>query len=199
MTVRWEDYFEYDETCESCLRWKVERRSGNLLLAVPGQMAGSASGTPYYRVQLDKKLYAAHRVIWEMFNGPIGKGLQVDHKDLNKMNNKIENLRPVTRQVNCRNRHLRSDSSTGINGVRRRVRTRMSGSTFESWVARYQPLNGARTCREFSIGKYGEEQAKKLALDWLETIKDENKHIDMYSENHGKRKTKNEYQAATCL
>lgn len=184
--MNWRDYFEYDEACESCLKWKVEIRHGGLLLAVPGQMAGTRFKGLYYRVQLDKKIYTAHRIIWEMFNGAIGTGLQVDHKDLDKSNNRIANLRPVTRQVNCRNRPLRRDSSTGINGVTRRVRTLPSGGVYESWIARYLPLDGDRISKEFSIKKFGEDRAKELALDWLKTVKEVDNRTDMYAENHGK-------------
>lgn len=186
MKINWGDYFEYDEACDSCLRWKVGIQIRGITLTVPGQMAGTIKNGPYYRVQLDKKLYAVHRIIWEMFSGAIGVGLQVDHKDLNKTNNKIGNLRTVTRQVNCRNRPLRCDSRTGINGVSRRTRTLSSGSMFESWVARYVRLDGRRLCKEFSIGKFGEDAAKELALDWLRKIKEANADADMYAENHGK-------------
>jgi hypothetical protein len=40
--------------------------------------------------------------------------------------------------------------------------------------------------KEFSVGKYGEEAAKTLALGWLENIKRVSQDTDMYAENHGK-------------
>lgn len=41
-----------------------------------------------------------HRLIWEAFNGPIPKGLQINHKDENKLNNCLSNLEMVTPQYN---------------------------------------------------------------------------------------------------
>jgi hypothetical protein len=41
-----------------------------------------------------------HRLVAEHFIGNIGKGLEVNHKDLNKHNNHIDNLEIVTRREN---------------------------------------------------------------------------------------------------
>lgn len=44
----------------------------------------------------------AHRVVWEAANGPIPDGLQINHKDLNKTNNRLDNLEVVTGAENIR-------------------------------------------------------------------------------------------------
>ena len=58
----------------------------------------------YYKVQLSwnskYKNYYVHRLIWEAFNGPIPKGMQINHKDENKLNNCLSNLEMVTPQYN---------------------------------------------------------------------------------------------------
>lgn len=59
------------------------------------------------------------RVIWELHNGPIPYGLEIDHKDLNSKNNRIENLRLATKSQNQCNTALRADNSTGFKGVTR--------------------------------------------------------------------------------
>jgi hypothetical protein len=41
-----------------------------------------------------------HRVVWEAFNGPIQGRLEVNHKDLNRTNNRLDNLELVTHQEN---------------------------------------------------------------------------------------------------
>ena len=58
----------------------------------------------YYTVNLSwnskYNTYLVHRLIWEAFNGPIPKGLQINHKDENKLNNCLSNLEMVTPQYN---------------------------------------------------------------------------------------------------
>ena len=58
----------------------------------------------YCRVNLcwngKHKQYCVHRLVWEAFNGPIPKGLQINHKDENKLNNCLTNLEVVTPQYN---------------------------------------------------------------------------------------------------
>lgn len=44
----------------------------------------------------------AHRIIWEWANGPIPEGMQINHKDLNKQNNRIDNLELATNLENMR-------------------------------------------------------------------------------------------------
>ena len=43
-----------------------------------------------------------HRLVWEAFNGPIPGRLEVNHKDLNRTNNRLENLELLTHQENVR-------------------------------------------------------------------------------------------------
>jgi len=43
---------------------------------------------------------AVHRVMWESFIGPIQDRLEINHKDLNRSNNRLDNLELVTHQQN---------------------------------------------------------------------------------------------------
>ncbi len=43
---------------------------------------------------------AVHRVMWEAFNGRIEGRLEINHKDLDRANNKLDNLEIVTHQQN---------------------------------------------------------------------------------------------------
>ena len=53
----------------------------------------------------------------QLLMGRASDGLQWDHIDRNKMNNRRSNLRAVTHQVNGRNRSLQCSNTTGHVGV----------------------------------------------------------------------------------
>ena len=82
-----------------------------------GRIAGSLKPNGYRQVYLFGKLYQAHRVIYEMANGPISKGYQIDHIDRNPSNNSLSNLRQTTHRGNAINTGLRSTNTSGVKGV----------------------------------------------------------------------------------
>jgi len=99
------------------LIWKVSRGR-----AVAGAIAGSLNpgSDGYVRVMIDRLSYRAHRLIYLWHHGhcpPL-----VDHKDTNRSNNRIENLRPRTNKQNCRNRAGAniSNVSTGLRNIHRK-------------------------------------------------------------------------------
>ena len=44
---------------------------------------------------------SVHRLMWEAFNGPIPGRLEINHKDLDRANNRLDNLELVTHQQNA--------------------------------------------------------------------------------------------------
>ena len=96
------DYYSahiyYDETSPTFLRNKYTRNSRALKDAPQGCLNGGGGG--YTTIALDGVRLQVHRVIWEMFNGPIPKGLVIDHIDSNRQNNKISNLQCITMAAN---------------------------------------------------------------------------------------------------
>ena len=63
------------------------------------------------------KGHLAHRILYEMANGPIPEGLQIDHMDQNKGNNALSNLRLATNTENMRNTGAYSNNTSGVKGV----------------------------------------------------------------------------------
>lgn len=47
-----------------------------------------------------QKIYKAHRLVWEAFNGPIPEGIQVNHINEIKTDNRLENLNLMTPKEN---------------------------------------------------------------------------------------------------
>lgn len=69
-----------------------------------GGMMSKLMRNGYYmtNAQYNKKEYyfMEHRVIWVWHNGPIPKGLVINHKDYNRANNNIDNLEVLTQKEN---------------------------------------------------------------------------------------------------
>ena len=65
-------------------------------------MCSLANRNSYKRVQLNKKLYSVHCLVWQTFRGVIPNGMVIDHIDGNRGNNALSNLRLVSQSENMR-------------------------------------------------------------------------------------------------
>jgi len=72
---------------------------------------------PYCNVLVGDITLKEHRAIWILHNGPIPDGMQLDHRDGNSKNNRIENLRLCTVTQNNQNKALYSNGKSGFKGV----------------------------------------------------------------------------------
>jgi len=81
-----------------------------------GKKAGTKRPDGYHSVGINNSLFLTHRIIWEMHNGPIPKGLEVDHIDTDRSNSRIENLRLATKRQNGHNT-LRLSNLGSMRGV----------------------------------------------------------------------------------
>lgn len=68
------------------------------------------------RCKATKKSFSfyVHRLLWELFVGPIPDGYQIDHKDGNSLNNSLDNLRLATPSQNSINRKGYSKKIKGV-------------------------------------------------------------------------------------
>lgn len=105
----WSEYFEYRD---GELFWLVNTGKRRLI----GLSAGVLT-RGYIQIKCQGKQAFAHRVIWEMFHGCIPPGVFIDHIDHNRSNNKIDNLRLVTKQQNNMNRSINKENPYGYKGV----------------------------------------------------------------------------------
>lgn len=98
---------KYDTTSPSCLMWLKGRRAG--------AVAGTKKAKGYWEVQVCGKKLRAHRLIWEMHNGPIPEGYVVDHINQDPGDNRLENLRLATpSENNCNARRAEREHPRGV-------------------------------------------------------------------------------------
>lgn len=83
-----------------------------------GKVAGcSMKDTGYITIRICNSLHLAHRLAWIVTHGSIDDSMDIDHQNGIKSDNRIENLRLVTRKVNAKNASRSKSNSTGITGV----------------------------------------------------------------------------------
>lgn len=112
------------------------------------------------RVWANGRSHKVHRIIWEMHNGTIPEGMEVDHIDHNRLNNAIENLRLVTHRGNAVNQSLRSTNKSGLNGIswdkaRNKWVARIYDHGKQIPLGRYSNIDDAIAARKEAELRYG--------------------------------------------
>lgn len=186
--MEFSEFLYYDESSPSCLRWKVSRYSGehgNICMVSAGDVAGFLCNTHgYWFVKVCGRRYAAHRVILSLW-GFCCTGKVADHINQNKLDNRIDNLRVVSRPINSRNQPKRKNNKSGVTGVSRKTRQNKGGEV-SYYVAQWQGEDGNTCGKYFSINMYGEDAAFKLACDFrLLMIENANMCGAGYTDRHG--------------
>ena len=93
-----------------------------------GTVAGVISKLGYRQVFIDGAKYTASRLIWLMQTGRWPKD-EIDHRNTIKDDNRWKNLRIATRSENCRNKHKKDGTRSGLKGVSWNTKC-------QKWVAR---------------------------------------------------------------
>lgn len=79
----------------------------------------------------------------------------VDHINRDPLDNRLSNLREATFKMNNNNVSMHRNNTSGFTGVR---------FADGRWIARLE-FDGKNISKSFSIKKYGEEEAKRLAIE----------------------------------
>jgi hypothetical protein len=84
--------------------------------------------------------------------------LVCDHINHKTFDNRSDNLRIITQELNMRNCKVKKNNKTGINGIH-------YDQTAHRWQA-YIRHDGKQYKSTFSVNKYGDDEAKQLAIEW---------------------------------
>lgn len=138
-------------------RWRVRRRNQYFERDwFPGTLNGH-DNYRYYTIMINQHSYPVSVLAWFYMTGEWKKG-QIDHKDVNSLNNRWDNLREATSSQNHYNTRVRRDNNLGVKWV----------SLFNTKYKTYYRVSiRNHTVRYFKLFKTLEEaktNAKEMAL-----------------------------------
>jgi hypothetical protein len=135
------------------LVWKVRRNSFGGKIK-PGVVAGCIGTHGYRLIRVQGLLRHAHQWVWYWHKGEWpDKASDIDHVNANRDDNRIENLRQVSRAQNMWNQDLRVDNTSGVIGVgfdRRREKwfAVIKADKERFWLGYYQSYEAAVAARK---------------------------------------------------
>ena len=113
--------------------------------------------TGYGMCHVLRKTKWAHRIGWELYGGPIPKGLVIDHLCRNKVCVRYDHLEPVTQKENLHRSEL-----TGPGANIRKTHCK-NGHGFTPENTRISKSNGQRSCRACHASWERQRRAKLKA------------------------------------
>ena len=121
-----------------------------------GQEVGCIHQTGYRHVTWQGKVYKVHRLIYLLEHGYLPK--EIDHINGNRQDNRLENLRDVTRSQNQFNKSMCKNNTSGSRGVSWHKKS-------SSWVVRVCTNNKSK-----SIGYFKDLELAGLVADEARSI-----------------------------
>lgn len=155
--INWNDYFYYDETSPSCLRWKIDRYTGHhqtRIVMHKGDVAGTLN-EGRWAVGCNNKLFRVHRVILQMQGTELLPKDVVDHINGDTSDNRVVNLRKATYKINAQNMGRKSTNTSGKTGVKWSDKLRSNGSVDSYATAFWKDKFGKQRHRSFSVRTHG--------------------------------------------
>ncbi len=149
------------------LIWKshLSVRSQTKTGSIAGSITPGRSST-YRYIKIGGKRYKSANLIWLYHTGEKPESI-LDHINHDGCDDRIENLREVTKQENSQNQKLRTTNTSGAVGVNK---------NYDKWQARIHDKDGNRV----SLGIYDSFEEAVIARKAAEAVMG-------YHENHGKK------------
>ena len=147
--LHFKDVVRYED---GCVYWVKPAKYSN---AKPGDRAGSLHPNGYRKLSYRKIQVMEHRVIWMLHHGEIPDGLEIDHINRNKADNRIENLRLATSRQNAHNIKKRDLPPCVEATTSGRLRARVSVNGSNKLVGTYDTIQEAIAARDKFIEAIG--------------------------------------------
>lgn len=184
-------YFYYDESSPTCLRWKSGGRLKykGIEEIKNGDVAGCFCSAKDGRLQvtLDGVAYPVSAVVYKLvYSENVPNNYVIDHIDGNQKDNRVKNLRIVSRAINSRNCKKRDNNSSGWNGIHWATKTGKLGQPMLYCCATWYDLLGNNRRKYFRVDYLGIMPALVEAVRYRKMKIDElNKLGAGYLERHG--------------
>jgi hypothetical protein len=179
-------HFYYDETSPTCIRAKHAWTTNGGLRREAGAAVGWRHPSGYYFVKIGAQSYSVHRLVWVLHHGNIDSTKPVDHRNRDRGDNRISNLRLVDRVLNDRNKRKLDRNTSGVTGVSYQELPDHKGGVIRYWRATWKDLNGRQHGKAFNIEKLGSEAAFQAACSFrLKQIELLNDRGAGYTDDHG--------------
>lgn len=107
----------YRTAIGNCANWNANNSNKEAL--------GCKNANGHKHGAINHVRYLAHRVVWTMVYGR-APDMDIDHINHDPSDNRIKNIREVTRSENQRNMSMRKDNKSGVCGVRRNPTQKIS-------------------------------------------------------------------------
>jgi hypothetical protein len=97
--------------------FNYDKLSGVITFRYNRKPLSTVLSSGYLVARLGNETFMSHRIAWVISNGMIPDGMEIDHIDGNRLNNRIENLRLVSHSGNMKNVGIKRSNTSGITGV----------------------------------------------------------------------------------
>jgi len=133
--------------------------NGKYANKIAGCNTKTKSGKSYRIISINSKRYMAHRIIWLIVKGkePVN---DIDHINGDGIDNRIKNLRDVTRTENNKNFKLSKRNKTGFIGVhfdkvKKKYKAEIGVNSKTKFIGYFDTAKEASVAREQKSREYG--------------------------------------------
>ena len=133
----------------------------NSSIAKAGQCKITINNCGYHMVSALGGPIGLHRIVWIFANGPIPSGMEIDHINGDKSDNRISNLRICTINQNRQNKPKYKNNKSGFKGVYFESSPRIKNPWRARIVVNKKPISLGNFSTKLEAHKAYQEAAKK--------------------------------------